>query len=296
MAEPGWTTRTAGCSQILLGTQEKAEKDNLSVLLKIKSTCFPKASSFYQQALPTALLITSRPLPSLQPSPTCWLRPAGSGSVWRLPAMPFSQLSARLVPPFCRSEPKCSLLRETSPHYPSKVGPPPLWASAIVSFMSSCHLHLFRILSATHRCQPPSTLSMLQEAAAGSILVLIRLSHLTHGTWGHSGPRGPSRAWCRVDVPHKEASSPSHWPLDENAGQCVLCFLKATIKTTKGKKPRRFAVCRGKCQLYGNVPNVVPSPSAVLCVCETDRQTDWQGLFPGLCQSPLLLTAHLRVD
>lgn len=33
-------------------------------------------------------------------------------------------------------------------------------------------------------------------------------------------------------------------------------------------------MCRGQCQVYGNVPNVVPSPSAVFCVCETDRQTD----------------------
>lgn len=49
----------------------------------------------------------------------------------------------------------------------------------------------------------------------------------------------------------------------------------------------------GMCQLHGNVPHVVPSPSAVFSVCVTDRLA---GVFPGLCHWPLWLTAHLRVD
>lgn len=43
------------------GHSEKAERDNPSVL-KIKSTCFPKASSFYQQALqPHCLCLQATP-------------------------------------------------------------------------------------------------------------------------------------------------------------------------------------------------------------------------------------------
>ena len=155
-AEPGWPVTVGDenswpLTGILPGTQEKAEKDNPSVL-KIKFTCLPRpAASTSRPSNRTAY--ASRPLPSLQPSLTCWLQ-------LRLvfACNPLLPTLLGLVPPFCGSRPKCSLLRDTSPHYPSKVGPPLLWDSAIASFKSSRHLHLFCILSAIHLRQPLSTL------------------------------------------------------------------------------------------------------------------------------------------